>query len=106
MLLDELKTLREKVRRDIQGRWGMKKDVRRRDILVCAGGACISSGEESVRDALTRGIEEHGCAEENRVVEVGCVGLCDLGPVVIVRPEGTFYQKVTAEDARRIVEED
>ena len=105
MRLDELKVLRKQVRRDIQGRWGVKEGAGRRDILVCAGGACISSGEKSVRDALTRGIEEHGCAEENRVVEVGCVGLCDLGPVVIVRPEGTFYQKVTAEDARRIVEE-
>ena len=105
MRSDELKLLREKVRRDIHGRWGETEGVRCRDILVCAGGACISSGEESVRDALTTGIEEHGCAEENRVVEVGCVGLCDLGPVVIVRPEGTFYKKVSAEDARRIVEE-
>ena len=106
MRLDELKALREKVRRDIQVRWGVKEGARRRDILVCVGGGCISSGAEGVRDALRREIAEHGLDGEHRVVEVGCVGACGLGPVVVVRPEGTFYREVTPEDARRIVEED
>lgn len=106
MHLDELKALREKVRRDIQVRWGVKEGVQRRDILVCFGGGCISSGAERVRDALRREITVDGLDERHRVVEVGCVGLCGLGPVVIIRPEGTFYRQVTPEDAHRIVEED
>ena len=104
MRIDELNALRERIRRDIRIRYGEGRGTRR-DILVCAGGACISSGAESVRDALNREIQEHGCAKENRVVEVGCVGSCDLGPIVIVHPEGTFYQRVRPEDVPRIVEE-
>lgn len=104
MRIDELNTLRECIQRDMSIRYGEQRGARR-EILVCAGGACISSGSESIRDALNKAIEEHECADENRVVEVGCVGSCDLGPVVMVHPEGTFYQRVRPEDAPRIVKE-
>ncbi len=77
----------------------------RAHVLVCAGGACISSGSESVRDALRRELETHGLANEIDVITVGCMGSCELGPVVVIYPEGVFYQKVTAGDAAEIVAE-
>lgn len=74
-------------------------------ILICAGGACISSGEKTVKDALEESLKEYSLDKVVRVVETGCMGACDLGPIMVIYPEGIFYQKVTAEDAPKIVEE-
>jgi len=77
----------------------------RREVLVCYGGACISCHAEPVADVLERAIEENGLAARARVVRVGCMGLCDAGPLVLVTPDGVYYPRVTGEMARRIVEE-
>ena len=106
MRRDELEALRATVREDIKLRWGEADASSRRDILVCMGGGCISSGAPHVRDALTEAIAKHGLSATHRIVEVGCMGLCGLGPLVVIRPEGTCYCQVTPEDAVRIVEED
>ncbi|HOP80482.1 MAG TPA: NAD(P)H-dependent oxidoreductase subunit E, partial [Armatimonadota bacterium] len=77
----------------------------RSHVLVCAGAGCVSSGCHAVAEALTREIAKNKLENEIRVIQTGCVGSCDLGPVIVVAPEGTFYQKLKAEDAVRIVEE-
>jgi len=77
----------------------------RAQILVCAGGACISSGCESVRDAFTRELAAHGLEQEIGVITTGCMGLCELGPIAVIYPEGVFYKQVTAADAKEIVEQ-
>lgn len=77
----------------------------RSQVLVCAGGACISSGCESVQSAFTKQLEAHGLADEIEVIVTGCVGMCEVGPIVIVYPEGVFYQKVKPQDVAEIVEE-
>ncbi len=59
----------------------------------------------SVKDALNRELASHGLEDEVKVVQTGCFGLCALGPVMIIYPEGTFYSMVTAEDIPEIVEE-
>lgn len=74
-------------------------------VLVCAGGACISSGEASVREALKREIRKYGLDEVVRVVETGCMGACSLGPIIVIYPEGVFYQKLTPQAAEKIVQE-
>ncbi|GAB4315891.1 MULTISPECIES: NADH-quinone oxidoreductase subunit NuoF [Pseudothermotoga] len=74
-------------------------------VLICAGGACISAGEESVKQALESEIEKYALSEVVRVVETGCMGACSLGPLMVIYPEGVFYQKLTPQAARRIVEE-
>lgn len=74
-------------------------------VLVCAGGACISSGEVSVREALKKEIRKYGLDEVVRVVETGCMGACSLGPIIVIYPEGVFYQKLTPQAAEKIVQE-
>ena len=77
----------------------------RSHVLICAGTGCTSSGSAAVRAALEKELEARGLTEEIKIVQTGCFGLCALGPVMIVYPEGTFYSRVTAEDVPEIVEE-
>ena len=80
-------------------------EIWRSHVLVCAGAGCVSSGCREVRDALVQGITEFGLQSEIKVIETGCIGSCDLGPIVVVYPEGVFYQKLKPDDARLIAEE-
>ncbi len=77
----------------------------RAHVLVCAGAGCISSGCRETAAELSNALREHGLEDEIRVVETGCMGPCDLGPVVVVYPEGVLYQQVKPEDAQLIAEE-
>ncbi|HQT93182.1 MAG TPA: NADH-quinone oxidoreductase subunit NuoF [Thermoanaerobaculaceae bacterium] len=76
-----------------------------RELLVCAGGACISCHSVAVADELERALAASSLAGRVRVVRVGCMGLCEAGPLVVVSPDGVYYQKVDREGARRIVAE-
>lgn len=77
----------------------------RAHVLVCGGFPCVAAGCRAVRDAFERSVKEHGLEGEVRVVETGCLGPCDLGPIVVVYPEGTVYSRVTVDGAREIVGE-
>ena len=77
----------------------------RAHVLICGGTGCTSSGSQSIQEAFAANIEANGLTEEVKLVQTGCFGLCALGPVVIVYPDGTFYSRVTTEDVKEIVEE-
>ena len=77
----------------------------RSHILICGGTGCSSSGSQTLQAEFNKQIEAFGLSEEVKLVQTGCFGLCALGPVVIVHPEGTFYSRVAAEDVKEIVEE-
>ena len=77
----------------------------RAHVLVCGGTGCTSSGSPKIQDAFNQEIVKNGLSEEVKVVQTGCFGLCALGPVVIVYPDGTFYSNVTVEDVAEIVSE-
>ncbi|NLK09072.1 MAG: NADH-quinone oxidoreductase subunit NuoF [Firmicutes bacterium] len=79
--------------------------VYRTHVLVCAGAGCVSSNCKAVESALQEQLAKVGLAEEVKVIETGCIGTCDLGPVMVIYPEGVFYQKLTPEDAEEIVNE-
>lgn len=83
----------------------MATELFRAHLLVCAGAACVSSGCREIRDAFIIKIREYGLQDEVKVIETGCVGSCDLGPLALVYPEGIFYQKLKPEDADTIVSE-
>jgi len=77
----------------------------RTHVLICGGTGCTSSGSMKISEALTAEIAAKGLEEEVKVVVTGCFGLCALGPIMIVYPEGTFYSQVTVDDVPEIVEE-
>ena len=77
----------------------------RKQVLVCGGTGCQSSHSMEVLEALNAELAAKGIADEILVVRTGCFGLCSLGPIVIVYPEGTFYAQATPEGIKRIVDE-
>ena len=76
----------------------------RAHVLICGGTGCKSAGSKEVQLAFSRAIEAKGLSDEVMVVETGCHGFCEHGPLVRVYPEGTFYCQVKAEDVEEIVE--
>ncbi len=76
----------------------------RKQVLVCGGTGCTSSGSKKVLAALEGTLEETGI-KDVLVVRTGCFGLCSLGPIMIVYPEGVFYSQVTPEGVKKIVKE-
>ncbi len=77
----------------------------RSHVLICGGTGCTSSGSLTLRDKLAEELKAKGLEEEIKIVMTGCFGLCALGPIMIVYPEGTFYSQVTPDDIPEIVEE-
>ncbi len=77
----------------------------RSHVLVCGGTGCTSSGSQKIVEALESEIKANGLDTEVQVVKTGCFGLCALGPIMIVYPEGTFYSMVKEEDIPEIVSE-
>jgi len=73
--------------------------------MLCGGTGCHSSGTQPVMDKLRSELQRQGLAEEVVVVETGCNGFCAVGPVMLVQPEGIFYQKLTPKDIPFLVEE-
>ena len=74
-------------------------------VLVCAGAGCISSGCVKVKDALLESLNKHNVAGEVKVLETGCMGSCELGPIMVFYPEGVFYKKLKPENVDEIVRE-
>ena len=74
-------------------------------VLVCGGTGCTSSGCKNVVAALREEIAKHNLENDVKIVTTGCFGLCALGPIMIVYPEGSFYSSVQAETIPEIVEE-
>jgi len=77
----------------------------RSHILVCGGTGCHSSGSDKLYDLFEDELKAAGLHDEVKVIKTGCFGLCALGPVVVVYPEGAFYSQVKSEDVKEIVTE-
>ena len=113
MTIQELNQIREansdiiKVRRIIasEAEKLAEKTGYRKQVLVCGGTGCQSSGSKKVLAALEDELKIQGIENEILVVRTGCFGLCSLGPIMIVYPEGTFYAQATPEGVRRVVKE-
>ncbi len=77
----------------------------RSHVLVCGGTGCTSSHSAEIIEKLEQELKAKGLENEVKVIKTGCFGLCALGPVMIVYPEGCFYSEVKVEDVPEIVEE-
>ena len=104
--LEELNVVREQYRDVISVRKQHKPDsITRRHVLVCGGTGCTSSHSEEIIRALHTEIEAQGLSDRVEVVRTGCFGLCALGPIMIVYPEGSFYSMMKVENVHEIVTE-
>ncbi len=77
----------------------------RSHVLVCGGSSCKDSESGRILYNFTQEIKANGLENEIKVIETGCHGLCSYGPIVVVYPDGTFYQKVRPQDVKEIVTE-
>ncbi|MDO4848039.1 MAG: NADH-quinone oxidoreductase subunit NuoF [Clostridiaceae bacterium] len=77
----------------------------RSHVLVCGGTGCTSSNSAAIIEAMEAEIAKKGLADEVKVIRTGCFGLCALGPIMVIYPEGAFYSQVQVSDVPEIVEE-
>ena len=77
----------------------------RSHVLICGGTGCTSGGSQAIADNLKLELERLGLQDEVQVIRTGCFGLCAMGPIMIVYPEGTYYSRVKPEDVKEIAEE-
>ena len=108
--LEELKVIREKMQGQVALRSEHAEDFPildgyRKHVLVCGGTGCTSSGSKRIIETLEKEIAKHGLEKEVGIVKTGCFGLCALGPIMIVYPEGAFYSMVKEDDIPEIVSE-
>ncbi|MCK5078194.1 MAG: NAD(P)H-dependent oxidoreductase subunit E, partial [Calditrichia bacterium] len=73
-------------------------------VMVCTGTACVSAGGFSVKDKMEEVVKAKGLDKDFLVVGTGCNGFCAMGPIAVIQPEGTFYQKIQPEDIEELVE--
>jgi NADH-quinone oxidoreductase subunit F len=86
-------------------RYTSKLDKYKYIIQVCSGAGCVSSNCGAVKDALLEELEKHNLSSDVRVNLTGCIGTCDVGPTIIIEPDGVFYCKLKPEDMKTIVSE-
>ena len=101
--LEEINKIRAEKRQELDLRKNTKADTREKHILVCQGTGCTSSKSPEILEKFKRIIKEKNI-QNVRVIKTGCFGLCAKGPIVIIRPEDTFYAMVKPEDCEEIIE--
>ena len=101
--VEELNKIRAEKRIELDLRKNTNADTREKHILVCQGTGCTSSKSPQILENFKKIIEEKGI-QNVRVIKTGCFGLCAKGPIVIIRPEDTFYAQVTPEDCEEIIQ--
>ena len=100
--LDEIKKIREEKRKELDLRVNLNASTKEKHILVCRGTGCTSSKSPKIIETFRKILKEKNI-ENVRVIQTGCFGLCAKGPIVIIRPEDTFYAMVKPEDCEEII---
>ena len=77
----------------------------RAHLLICAGTGCVSCGSFKIKEALEKEVRKRNLQDEVLVIATGCNGFCERGPILLVQPEGIFYQQLKVEDVPLLVEE-
>jgi len=83
-----------------------KNRTYRKEVIVCGGTGCMSSGNDKILENLQNKVKELDLESEIRIVKTGCVGFCEKGPIVKIMPDNTFYAEVTPDDVDEIVAKD
>ena len=101
--IKEIHKIREEKRKELDLRVNTKADSREKHILVCHGTGCTSSKSPQILENFNKILKEKN-VKNVRVIKTGCFGLCAKGPIVIIRPEDTFYAMVKPEDCEEIIQ--
>ena len=101
--IEELNKIRIEKRIELDLRKNSNADTREKHILVCNGTGCTSSKSPQILENFNKLIKEKEL-KNVRVIKTGCFGLCAKGPIVIIRPEDTFYAMLKPEDCKEIIE--
>ncbi len=101
--IKEIEEIRIKKRKELDLRVNVNLSTKEKHILVCQGTGCTSSKSPEIIEEFKKILKEKK-VDNVRVIKTGCFGLCAKGPIVIIRPEDTFYAMVTKEDCLEIIE--
>ena len=101
--LAEIHKIREEKKKELDLRINTKADTREKHILVCHGTGCTSSKSPQILETFRKILKEKNI-DNVKVIKTGCFGLCAKGPIVIIRPEDTFYAMVTPDDCEEIIQ--
>ncbi len=101
--IQEIESIRKEKRKELDLRTNTNADTREKHILVCRGTGCTSSKSPQIIENFRKILEEKNI-QNVRVIQTGCFGLCAKGPIVIIRPEETFYANVKPEDCEEIIQ--
>src|SRR5512147_1302736 len=86
------------------GKGAYLADDAKREIRICAGTACHASGRVALRKAVDAALAERDLSGKVAVVETGCHGFCEQGPIMVLRPRGIFYPRVQPKDVAEIID--
>ncbi len=100
--IEEIEKIRKEKRKELDLRVNTNSKNKQKHILVCNGTGCTSSKSPKIIEKFKELIKEKGI-ENVQVIKTGCFGLCSKGPIVIVRPEDTFYSMVSVDDCEEII---
>jgi len=75
------------------------------DVLICEGGACISSHSLEIEEELKKQIKKYNLKDKVRIIKTGCMGPCQFGPLMLINPGGILYKELTVADIEEIVKE-
>ena len=100
--IEEIDQIRKEKRKELDLRVNLKANTKEKHILVCRGTGCTSSKSPLIIEKFREIIKEKNI-QNVRVIQTGCFGLCAKGPIVIIRPEDTFYAMVKPEDCEEII---
>ena len=101
--IEELNEIREKTFKEISLRKDRNYTGKEKHVLVCGGTGCTSSHSKNIIEKFEELIKKEGL-DNVRVIRTGCFGLCAKGPIIVVRPEDTFYAAAHVDDVEEIVE--
>ena len=101
--LAQIREIREEKKKELDLRINTNADTREKHILICHGTGCTSSKSPQILENFRKILKEKNI-DNVRVIKTGCFGLCAKGPIVIIRPEDTFYAQVTPDDCEEIIQ--
>jgi len=103
--LEKFEKIRQETKQHMKLRLNEKCNENKRHVLICQGTGCLSAESEKIEGIFNEEIKKHNLTDKVDVVRTGCFGYCQVGPIVIIYPEGTFYSRVKLEDVPKITEQ-